>query len=78
MKEQNAIPFPDELTHLNQTMQIIDTALTEAKEDVRKLDYIACTRAMHKLTLFYTESPSPFLPNRMRDVSGLYKGIPVT
>lgn len=24
--------------------------------------YIACTRAMHKLTLFYTGNPSPFLP----------------
>lgn len=28
----------------------------------RNLLYIACTRAMHKLTLFYTGSPSPFLP----------------
>ena len=27
----------------------------------RNLLYIACTRAMHKLTLFYTGSPSPFL-----------------
>ena len=26
--------------------------------------YIACTRAMHKLTLFYTGSPSPFLPKQ--------------
>lgn len=38
MKEQNAMPFPDELTHLNQTLQIIDTALIEAREDVLKLD----------------------------------------
>lgn len=38
MKEQDMIPFPDELTHLNQTMQIIDTALIEAREDVLKLD----------------------------------------
>jgi len=29
----------------------------------RNLLYIACTRAMHKLTLLYTGSPSPFLPN---------------
>ena len=28
----------------------------------RTLFYIACTRAMHKLTLFYTGNPSPFLP----------------
>ena len=28
----------------------------------RNLFYIACTRAMHKLTLFYTGNPSPFLP----------------
>lgn len=28
----------------------------------RNLLYIACTRAMHKLTLFYTGRPSPFLP----------------
>ena len=28
----------------------------------RNLLYIACTRAMHKLTFFYTGSPSPFLP----------------
>ena len=28
----------------------------------RNLLYIACTRAMHKLTLFYIGSPSPFLP----------------
>ena len=28
----------------------------------RNLLYIACTRAMHKLTLFYTGSPSVFLP----------------
>ena len=26
--------------------------------------YIACTRAMHKLTLFYTGDPSPFLPKQ--------------
>lgn len=38
MKEQDTIPFPDELTHLNQTLQIIDTALIEAREDVLKLD----------------------------------------
>ena len=30
----------------------------------RNLLYIACTRAMHKLTLFYTGSPSPFLPEQ--------------
>lgn len=30
----------------------------------RNLLYIACTRAMHKLTLFYTGSPSPFLPKQ--------------
>lgn len=29
----------------------------------RNLLYIACTRAMHKLILFYTGCPSPFLPN---------------
>ena len=28
----------------------------------RNLLYIACTRAMHKLTLLYTGSPSPFFP----------------
>lgn len=28
----------------------------------RNLLYIACTRAMHKLTLTYTGSPSRFLP----------------
>ena len=28
----------------------------------RNLFYMACTRAMHKLTLFYTGNPSPFLP----------------
>ncbi len=28
----------------------------------RNLLYIACTRAMHKLTLFYTGSPASFLP----------------
>lgn len=30
----------------------------------RNLLYIACTRAMHKLTLFYAGSPSPFLPKQ--------------
>ena len=30
----------------------------------RNLLYIACTRAMHKLTLFYTGSPSSFLPKQ--------------
>ena len=30
----------------------------------RNLLYIACTRAMHKLTLFYTGSPSRFLPKQ--------------
>lgn len=30
----------------------------------RNLLYIACTRAMHKLTLFYTGRPSPFLPKQ--------------
>ena len=30
----------------------------------RNLLYIACTRAMHQLTLFYTGSPSPFLPKQ--------------
>ena len=29
----------------------------------RNLLYIACTRAMHKLTLFCTGSPSAFLPD---------------
>ena len=30
----------------------------------RNLLYIACTRAMHKLTLFYTGSASPFMPKQ--------------
>lgn len=38
MKNQDTIPFPDELKHLNHTLKIIDTALTEAREDVLRLD----------------------------------------
>ncbi|MDD6071513.1 MAG: AAA family ATPase, partial [Clostridiales bacterium] len=38
MKNQEAIPFPDELKHLNYTLKIIDTALKEAREDVLRLD----------------------------------------
>lgn len=38
MKNQDTIPFPDELKHLNHTLKIIDTALAEAKEDVLRLD----------------------------------------
>ena len=38
MKNQDTIPFPDELKHLNHTLKIIDTALTEASEDVLRLD----------------------------------------
>lgn len=38
MKNQDTIPFPDELKHLNHTLQIIDTALTEAREEVLQLD----------------------------------------
>ncbi|MCI6060676.1 MAG: ATP-binding domain-containing protein [Dorea sp.] len=34
----------------------------------RNLLYIACTRAMHKLTLFYTGRPSPFLPEQRSDI----------
>ena len=37
----------------------------------RNLLYIACTRAMHKLTLFYTESPSPFLPKQDTKIGGI-------
>ena len=50
MKNQDTIPFPDEL---------------------KSPLYIACTRAMHKLTLFYTGNPSPFLPEQdaLRKVS---------
>lgn len=32
------IPFPDELKHLNDTLEIIDTALEEARKDVLRLD----------------------------------------
>lgn len=38
MKNQDTVPFPDELKHLNHTMQIIDTALTEAREEILQLD----------------------------------------
>ena len=38
MKNQDTIPFPDELKHLNHTLKIIDTALTEARENVLRLD----------------------------------------
>ena len=38
MKDQDTIPFPDELKHLNHTLNIIDTALKEAREDVLRLD----------------------------------------
>ena len=38
MKDQDTIPFPDELEHLNHTLKIIDTALTKAREDVLRLD----------------------------------------
>ena len=127
MKNQNTIPFPDELENLNHTLETIDTALEKARKDVFRLDqeykeakrymadyrnemysheklqneqlldqtdrtgvfavqtckklgvpdadnknyisdydrnllYIACTRAMHELTIFYTGEPSPFLP----------------
>ena len=34
----------------------------------RNLLYIACTRAMHKLTLFYTGRPSPFLTEQRSDI----------
>ena len=34
MKNQEMIPFPDELKHLNDTLEIIDTALEEARKDV--------------------------------------------
>lgn len=38
MKNQDTIPFPDELKHLNHTLKIIDKALKEAREDVLRLD----------------------------------------
>ena len=38
MKNQDTIPFPDELEHLNHTLKIIDTALEEARENVLRLD----------------------------------------
>ena len=38
MNNQDTIPFPDELKHLSHTLQIIDTALEEAREDVLRLD----------------------------------------
>lgn len=38
MKDQDAIPFPEELKHLNHTLKIIDTALEKAREDVLRLD----------------------------------------
>ncbi len=38
MKNQDTIPFPDEIKHLNHTLKIIDTALEEAREDVLRLD----------------------------------------
>lgn len=38
MKNQELIPFPDELDHLAHTLKIIDTALEQAREDVLRLD----------------------------------------
>lgn len=38
MKNQSAVPFPDEIKHLDHTLKIISTALTKAKEDVLRLD----------------------------------------
>lgn len=38
MENQDTIPFPDEVKHLNHTLKIIDTALTKAREDVLRLD----------------------------------------
>lgn len=38
MKNQDTIPFPDEVEHLTHTLKIIDTALEKAREDVLRLD----------------------------------------
>lgn len=38
MKHQDTVPFPDELEHLDNTLKIIDNALTKAGEDVLRLD----------------------------------------
>lgn len=38
MKDQDAIPFPDELKHLNHTLKIIDIDLEKARKDVLRLD----------------------------------------
>ena len=38
----------------------------------RNLLYIACTRAMHKLTLLYTGSPSVFLPKQDAKIKGSF------
>lgn len=37
-------------------------AQSYSSEDDRKLLYVACTRALHRLSVFYTGDPSPFLP----------------
>ncbi|MCI7504676.1 MAG: ATP-binding domain-containing protein [Coriobacteriaceae bacterium] len=42
---------------------VLDTDSTRYGEDFdRHLLYIACTRAMHGLTLLHTGEASPFLP----------------
>ena len=38
MKNQDTIPFPDELTHLDQILKKIDTEWKIAREDVLRLD----------------------------------------
>ena len=38
MNNQDIIPFPDELEHLDHILKKIDAALTKAKEDVLWLD----------------------------------------
>lgn len=37
MKDQDTIPFPDELEHIDHTLKKIDTALTKTREDVLRL-----------------------------------------
>jgi DNA helicase-2/ATP-dependent DNA helicase PcrA len=55
---------------------VVDASMEKyGREEERKLLYTACTRALHKLILYYSGSPSPFLP--MADKS-LYQSVCIT
>lgn len=58
---------------MSKGLEFDEVIIPDVREDIyqtkydRSLLYVACTRAMHRLTWLYTETPSPFIPKSIKE-----------